>query len=64
MADNSTVPLRPPPYCAESRECLFYWGYLLYLPNVPSNAVFVVLFAIGLASQAFLGIRHRTWGYL
>lgn len=63
MADNSTTTLRPPPYCAYSHECLVVWGYLNYLPNVPANAVFVVIFAIGLAAQAFLTWRHRTWGF-
>ena len=40
------------------------WGYLDYLPDVPANAVFVVIFTIGLVAQAVLGLRHRTWGYL
>lgn len=63
MADNSSVPLHPPPNCAEYHECLVWWGYLNYLPNVPGNAVFVVIFTIGLVAQAVLAMRHRTWGY-
>ena len=63
MADNSTTPLRPPPYCAQYRECLFYWGYLEYLPNIPANAVFIAIFATGLIAQGFLGLRHRTWSF-
>jgi hypothetical protein len=62
MADNNTVPIRP--YnCVEYHECLVAWGYLDYLPNIPANAVFIVIFTIGLFAQAILGLRYRTWGY-
>lgn len=62
MATNRTTPIRPS-NCAEYQECLTAWGYLNYLPNVPANVVFVVVFAIGIVSQAVLAWRHRTWGY-
>jgi hypothetical protein len=63
MAENSTVPLRPPPNCVEYHECLVAWGYLDYLPNITANAVFMVIFATGLVAQTVLGVRFRTWGY-
>lgn len=63
MADNSTIPLKPPPDCAKNYECLVAWGYLNYLPNTAANAVFVVLFTIGVVAQIVLALRHRTWGF-
>ncbi|KAK5047202.1 hypothetical protein LTR84_006724 [Exophiala bonariae] len=52
-----------PDNCAQYHECIVAWGYLNYLPNVAANALFVALFFIGLVAQAFLGWRHRTWGF-
>lgn len=37
---------------------------IAYLPTVPGNAVYLAIFAILLLAQAFLGVRHKTWGFM
>lgn len=36
----------------------------LYFPTLPGNAAFSGLFAALLVAQVFLGVRHKTWGYM
>jgi RTA1 like protein len=36
----------------------------MYLPNIPGNAIFAALFALFLVVQLFLGIKHKTWGFM
>ncbi|RDW78302.1 hypothetical protein BP5796_06154 [Coleophoma crateriformis] len=38
--------------------------YLAYLPSIPGNVAFAVVFALSLALQLFLGITYRTWGFM
>ncbi len=40
------------------------YGQIQYIPTLPGNAVYAAIFGILLASQLFLGIRYKTWGYL
>lgn len=39
-------------------------GYMSYFPSLAGNAVFAAVFGLCLLSQLFLGIRHKTWGFL
>jgi hypothetical protein len=36
----------------------------LYRPTVAGNALFAVIFGICFIGQLFLGIKHKTWGYM
>ncbi|KAG9232288.1 putative sphingoid long-chain base transporter RSB1 [Amylocarpus encephaloides] len=36
----------------------------MYIPNLPGNAVVAAIFAIFIVGQLFLGIKHKTWGYM
>ncbi len=36
----------------------------LYLPTVPGNAVYAAIFGIYIVAQLYLGIKHKTWGYM
>jgi RTA1 like protein len=36
----------------------------LYLPTIPGNAIYAAIFAIYILAQLFLGIKHKTWGYM
>jgi hypothetical protein len=35
-----------------------------YVPSLGGNATYLVLFIILFAAQCFLGIKHRTWGFM
>lgn len=35
-----------------------------YLPTVPGNIVYLVIFALILFAQIFFGVRHKTWSFL
>jgi hypothetical protein len=36
----------------------------MYLPTVAGNAIFAGLFAAFIIAQLFLGIKHKTWGFM
>ncbi|KAH8599331.1 RTA1 like protein-domain-containing protein [Bisporella sp. PMI_857] len=35
-----------------------------YRPTVPGNIIFASIFSIFVVGQLFLGIKHKTWGYM
>jgi hypothetical protein len=35
-----------------------------YIPSLGGNALFAAIFGILIVGQLFLGIRHKTWGYM
>ena len=35
-----------------------------YLPTVPGNAIYAAIFGVYVVAQLFLGIKHKTWGYM
>ncbi|KAK4251631.1 sphingoid long-chain base transporter RSB1 [Corynascus novoguineensis] len=39
-------------------------GVMTYYPSIGGNAFLTVVFALCLLTQIFLGIRHKTWGFL
>jgi len=39
-------------------------GYMSYFPSLAGNALFAAVFGLCLLAQIYLGIRHKTWGYL
>lgn len=40
------------------------WANVQYVPSFAGNATYLSIFAILLVPQLYLGIRHRTWGFL
>ncbi|EXJ56921.1 hypothetical protein A1O7_07265 [Cladophialophora yegresii CBS 114405] len=40
------------------------YGQIQYIPNLAGNVIYAGIFGVLLFSQLFLGIRHKTWGYL
>lgn len=36
----------------------------LYLPTVAGNGIYAGIFGIYVALQLYLGIKHKTWGYM
>ena len=39
-------------------------GIMSYFPSLPGNALFAAIFGLCLVPQIYLGIRHKTWGFL
>ncbi|TVY85253.1 Sphingoid long-chain base transporter RSB1 [Lachnellula suecica] len=35
-----------------------------YIPTLPGNAIYAAIFGIAIFAQLFLGIKHKTWGYM
>ena len=44
--------------------CDLSMASFLYIPTLPGNAIFAAIFGIYLVAQIFLGIKHKTWGYM
>ncbi|KAI5463881.1 RTA1 like protein-domain-containing protein [Mariannaea sp. PMI_226] len=40
------------------------WGYIRYRPTVAGNAIFLAVMAILAICQLYLGIRHKTTGFM
>jgi hypothetical protein len=40
------------------------YGQIQYIPTLAGNAIYAGIFGVLLACQIFLGVRHKTWGYL
>lgn len=53
------------PYlCVLDVTCDLSLSSFLYRPTVAGNALFAGIFAIFIVVQLFLGIKHKTWGYM
>jgi hypothetical protein len=50
--------------CIDSTECIHEYGELDYIPTLPGNILFAAIFGVALVAQIYLGIRHKTWGYM
>jgi len=44
--------------------CNIACGQVTFLPSLGGNAFYAAAFGLLLIAQAFLGIRHRTWGFM
>lgn len=60
MSDGAIVP----PGCIDDIECLKEYGSVHYIPSTAGNALFLGIFGAALIAQLYLGIRHKTWGYM
>ena len=59
---NDTL-LADPELCT-LQTCDLSMAAFLYIPTLPGNALYTSIFGALLISQLYLGIRHRTWGYM
>ncbi|PWY86610.1 RTA1-domain-containing protein [Aspergillus sclerotioniger CBS 115572] len=64
-----TTVTAPAPWITSSQQCTLEtcpmsYAHITYLPNLGGNAFYIALFALFIPVQCYLGIRHRTWGYL
>ena len=46
------------------QTCPIDQAYVHYLPSIAGNSLFLAIFVVILIAQLFIGIRHRTWGFL
>ena len=59
---NATL-LADPSLCT-LQTCDLSMASFLYLPTVGGNALYAGIFGIMFVGQLYLGIRHKTWGYM
>ncbi|KAL2073396.1 hypothetical protein VTL71DRAFT_10720 [Oculimacula yallundae] len=59
---NATL-LANPELCT-FETCDLSLASFLYIPTLPGNAIFAAIFGIYLVVQIYLGIKHKTWGYM
>jgi hypothetical protein len=59
---NQTL-LENPELCT-LQTCDLSLASFLYIPTLPGNALYAAIFGIYLLAQLFLGIKHKTWGYM
>ncbi|THC95874.1 hypothetical protein EYZ11_004652 [Aspergillus tanneri] len=65
----TTAVTAPAPWITSSQQCSLEtcpltYAHTFYLPNTGGNAFYIALFGLFIPVQLFLGIRHRTWGFL
>jgi hypothetical protein len=63
MSDGIQLPM-PEAECRLDKACLDEFGSVHYLPSMFGNALFLGIFGTVLILQIWLGIRHKTWGYM
>jgi hypothetical protein len=44
--------------------CTIDYAYVHYIPTLAGNAIYLAIFAVLLIAQIYLGIHHRTWGFM
>lgn len=60
---NLTLLLNPDQLC-NTTICDLTLAHFNYLPSLPGNALYAGVFSVYILVNLFLGIRHRTWGYM
>ncbi|CZT08793.1 related to YER185w, Rta1p [Rhynchosporium graminicola] len=59
---NETLLLMPELCTLDT--CDLSMASFLYIPTLPGNSIFAAIFGIYLVAQIYLGIKHKTWGYM
>ncbi|PWY69724.1 RTA1-domain-containing protein [Aspergillus heteromorphus CBS 117.55] len=64
-----TTVTAPAPWITSSQQCTLETcplslAHIDYLPNLGGNAFYIALFGLFIPVQVYLGVRHKTWGYL
>lgn len=52
------------PFLCTLDTCDLTFANFRYIPTLGGNALFAALFGIFFVIQIFLGIKHKTWGYM
>jgi len=64
ISSGSNATLANNPYLCTLETCDLSLSSFLYRPTVAGNALFAGIFAACIIGQLFLGIKHKTWGYM
>ncbi|CAM1503135.1 Fc.00g079110.m01.CDS01 [Cosmosporella sp. VM-42] len=59
---NMTL-LENPELCT-LQTCDLSLASFLYIPTLPGNAIYAGIFGLLLLGQLYLGVKHKTWGYM
>lgn len=46
------------------QTCSLLQAHFQYIPTLAGNALYLGIFGLLLAVQVFIGVKHRTWGFL
>jgi hypothetical protein len=60
---NATLQANPDTLCTLS-TCDLSLAHFTYLPSLGGNALYAVIFGLFIVGQLYLGIKHRTWGFM
>lgn len=52
------------PHLCTLQTCDLSLASFLYLPTVAGNAIYAGIFGLYVLIQLYLGIKHKTWGYM
>lgn len=66
LVDGYNVPYAlwlDPDSCTD-KLCPPEWHQISYYPSLAGNSLYLAIFVILLVVQSFLGVRHKTWGFL
>lgn len=44
--------------------CSLKYANFEYVPNLPGNIIFLVIFGVLVVPQIFFGVKYKTWGYM
>jgi hypothetical protein len=58
------ITLLENPYLCTLQTCDLSLSSFLYRPTLAGNALFAGIFGVLLVGQVWLGIKHKTWGYM
>jgi len=64
FSSNSNATLAENPNLCTLDTCDLSLSSFLYRPTIAGNAIFAGIFVICIIGQLFLGIKHKTWGYM
>jgi hypothetical protein len=68
MADRGQLPPHVIVFGPEANctleICPIEWSVYKYKPDLPTNIIFLVLFAIAMLIHIYLGIRWRSWFFM
>lgn len=59
---NVTLILNP--HLCTLQTCDLSMSSFEYRPTVAGNAIYAAIFGISILAQLYLGIKHKTWGYM
>ncbi|CAM1509006.1 Fc.00g027450.m01.CDS01 [Cosmosporella sp. VM-42] len=63
MPPNNVIIFGPDSNCTLD-ICPLEWSVYKYRPSLPTNIVFLILYALAMAVHIYLGVRWKSWGFM